>query len=107
VKATHEFTRFTGNLHVYGSVTLTAEPSDSFSFASRVEWPCRDPELFDAAVRRGIEHALSESAAATTPSFHVELTKIVWRERESVALAYEFAAAQAMRDVLRDATNVA
>ena len=92
---THEMHKHLGGRSIYGYVSLSAEPADTFSFRSTALW---DPEDYTDFVLDGVLDALFPSV---NPIFGVAvvLTEVRWHEIDSCAAAYQVAATEAMKRI--------
>lgn len=85
---------------MYGKVTLSAEPAQSFTFSSEAFWPA---ESYESAVRRGVVDGLAE--AGVSPDFGAAfmLKEIDWHDVDSCESGYYNAAKQATREIMKTA----
>jgi hypothetical protein len=92
----YEMHKHLGGRSIYASVTLSAQPSDTFSFHSTAAWPSEDYTSF---VQDGILDAIFPTIY---PIFGVSVTleSIKWHEIDSCASAYQVAATEAMKKIL-------
>ncbi|MCP4538679.1 MAG: hypothetical protein GY832_16210 [Chloroflexi bacterium] len=97
VKYTHHV--HTGPRYIYGEVTLSASPAESFSFVSPVDWPenCN----YNDYVLDGILDVLMMVDFMPLLGVAFELETIGWHNVDSVPVGYYFAAKEATRRILR------
>src|SRR6266498_4691454 len=97
--ATYTYRKYPSPRIIFGEVTLSANPSDTFSFTSKVTWPEHDN--CEDLVVDGILDVLISSDFYPVVGANFTLEKIGWHEIESVPVAYYFAAREATKQILR------
>jgi hypothetical protein len=83
----------------FGQVTLSAAPSRTFSFASRVTWPASSN--YEECILDAILDVLVSSDFHPICGVKFTLEEIGWDEHDSVPAGYYFAARDATRKILR------
>lgn len=86
-------------LDKYGEVTISAHPSEFFSFTSKASWP--DNENYEQFVADGILDTLISFEFYPVLGASFTLEKIGWHEIESVPIAYYYAAREATKEILK------
>lgn len=99
VSVTSSFHEHTGVRCVFGEVTLSAAPSKTFGFVSRVAWPAGGN--FEECVLDGILDVLMSADFHPICGAKFTLEKIGWNEVDSVPVGYYLAARDATRKILR------
>ena len=90
-----------GACHImYGKVTISAMPAQSFTFSSEASWPA---ESYESAVRRGVIDGLAESGVSSDFGAAFVLKEIDWHEVDSCESGYYNAAKQATREIMNTA----
>ncbi len=84
---------------IFGEVTLSAVPSKTFSFVSRVVWPAG--VNYEECVIDGIFDVLISSDLHPICGVKFTLEEIGWDQNDSVPMGYYFAAREAARKILR------
>ena len=99
--ATASFTyrKIAGPKILFGEVTLSASPSDTFSFTSKAMWI--NDESCESYVLDGIVEILLSSSFYPVLGASFVLEKIGWHEIESVPIGYYFAAKEATKQILK------
>ena len=90
-----------GGRIMFGEVTLTAAPSQAFSFTEEITWPTDYP-YFKRCVLDGILDAVFIDLAGAPSHVSFVLNEIKWHEATSVPHAYYRAAREAVEEVFAE-----
>lgn len=97
VEVTH--LRTLGPRSEFASITLHAEPAESFSFSSEAEWP-ESHEAFNGAVLEGIlDETLATDLGPSIRNVAFTLKSIGWNEIDSNQRAFYHAARKAVIEI--------
>jgi hypothetical protein len=94
-----KFHRFLSARDDFAQILLRGEPSDTFEFRSKAEWPMQ-PELYNASVLDGIlDELLATGLGNVVTNIRFVLTEIGWHDVYSSPNAFYQAARAATRKI--------
>ena len=97
--ASFRYRKIAGPKVLFGEVTISASPSDAFSFTSKAKWI--DGESCESYVVDGIVETILSTDFYPVLGVNFVLEKFGWHEIESVPIAYYFAAKEATKQILK------
>lgn len=92
---TRQWRKCTGGRIMFGELTLTAKPSESFAYTERIAWPTDYP-LFNHCVLDGILDGVLIDLRRSPACVAFTLDAIQWHDEDSVPHAYYCAAREAV-----------